>query len=146
MTTVLQPVYLFDAGPQKDTLNLTSPEVLEMLQEFCRAITDKIGAGKSIMLYPHRVVQHYWGLELEGDKDKLPILINITGRFRLPQFNANQWPARLIIDMADHIDAYWFAMFLAEKLHLVVNSPSVLSTSCGDNTVCNVEEKANEPS
>ncbi|MGX2956065.1 hypothetical protein ACWIYZ_03110 [Ursidibacter arcticus] len=144
MMTTLQPVHLFDAGPQKETLRITSPDTLEMLQAFCRAVADKIGEGRSMMIYPHRVVRHYWGLELEGDKDTLPILLNITGRFKLPQFESNQWPARLIIDIADHIDAYWLAMLLAEILHLVVNIPSVLSTSFGDNTVCNIEDKKDE--
>ena len=88
------------------------------------------------------MVRHYWGLELEGDKDKLPILLNITGRFRLPQINKKQWPARLTIDVADHVDAYWLTMFLAESLHLTM---SVLSTLNGHNTVCNVEEQNNEP-
>ncbi|EFL80062.1 MULTISPECIES: hypothetical protein [Pasteurellaceae] len=142
MNTTLQPVYLFDAGPQKETLNISSPEILEMLQAFSQTITNKIGQGKSIVVYPHRVVRHYWGLELEGDKDKLPILLNITGRFRLPQINKKQWPARLTIDVADHVDAYWLTMFLAESLHLTM---SVLSTLNGHNTVCNVEEQNNEP-
>lgn len=144
MTTTLQPVYLFEASPRKDTLSVTSPDILAMLQAFCRSVAEKIGQGKSIMLYPHRVVRHYWGLELEGDKDKLPILLNITGRFLLPQLNMEQWPARLIIDVADHIDAYWFAMFLAEALHLKISSPLLLSTSDGDNVVRNPEGNTDE--
>ncbi|QLB12788.1 hypothetical protein EV697_101483 [Bisgaardia hudsonensis] len=141
MTITLQPVYLFEAGPQKETLSITSPDVSSMLQDFCQAILAKIGVGKSIILYPHRVVRHYWGLELEGENDNLPILLNITGRFRPPQFDTNQWPARIVIDVADHIDAYWFAMYLAETLHLKMSSPSVLSTFNGDNSVCNLEGK-----
>ncbi len=135
---------LFNAGPQRESLKIVSKEVQHTLEQLHRKIQARIGEGQSIELYPHRVVKHYWALEIQGSKDTLHLLLNIAGSFRLPALIDELWPARLVIDVADHVDAYWLSMYLAQQLELKLFSPFTLSTVNGDNFVHNQAGETDE--
>lgn len=127
---------LFNAGPQKSSLGVVSPAVETQLFGFCEQIRQLIGVGKQITLFPHRVVQNHWAIELSGEQGSVHLLLNVTGRSLLPTSNNSEWPARLIIEIADHVDAYWFSAFLTQYLGLKSNLLP-LSTSIADNSVYN---------
>lgn len=134
---------LFNAGPQKSSLRVVSPAVEAQLIGFCEQIRQLIGIGKLITLFPHRVVQNHWAIELSGEKGSVHLLLNVTGRSLLPTSNYREWPARLVIEIADHVDAYWFATFLTQDLGLKSNL-LLLSTSIADNSVYNEVIESNE--
>lgn len=134
---------LFNAGPQKSSLGVVSPAVETQLLGFCEQIRQLIGVGKQITLFPHRVAQNHWAIELTGENGSVHLLLNVTGRSLLPTSNNREWPARLVIEMADHVDAYWFATFLAQQLALK-NNLLPLSTSLEDNPVYNEVAESNE--
>lgn len=127
---------LFNVGPQKTSLGFTSQTVEAQLIKFCDQVSQQIGQGEYITLFPHRVAQNHWAIELAGDKNSIHLLLNVTGRSLLPISENSEWPARLVIEMADHVDAYWFTTFLAQKLGLKSTSLP-LSTSLGDKSVHN---------
>lgn len=133
---------LFNAGPQKTSLGFTSQEVEAQLTKFCDQVRQQIGQGKFITLFPHRVVQNHWAIELTGDQNSIHLLLNVTGRSLLPTSANSEWPARLVIEMADHVDAYWFAIFLAQKLNLQTTHIP-LSTTVGDKSVHNAGKDSN---
>ncbi len=106
---------LFNVGPQ-NSLGLYLSAVETQLLGFCEQIRQPIGIGKQITLFPHRVVQTTGLLNLAARKALVHLLLNVTGRSLLPTSNYREWPARLVIEIADHVDAYWFATFLAQQL------------------------------
>ncbi|HDL4371570.1 TPA: hypothetical protein PXA21_002393 [Mannheimia haemolytica] len=134
---------LFNVGPQKSSLGVVSPAVETQLLGFCEQIRQLIGVGKQITLFPHRVVQNHWAIELSGEQGSVHLLLNVTGRSLLPTSNYREWPARLVIEIADHVDAYWFATFLAQQLDLKSNL-FFLSTSIVDNSMHNEVTDTNE--
>lgn len=134
---------LFNAGPQKSSLRVVSPAVEAQLIGFCEQIRQLIGIGKQITLFPHRVMQNHWAIELTGENGSIHLLLNVTGRSLLPTSNNSEWPARLVIEIADHVDAYWLSAFLTQHLGLKSNLLP-LSTSIADNSVYNEVIESNE--
>ncbi|PJG82784.1 hypothetical protein [Caviibacterium pharyngocola] len=111
---------LFNVGPRIQALSFFSDQVRSDLIQFCHLIQAKIGQGKSLNIYPHRILQQgMWAVQLVGEQDKIHLLLNIAGRFKLTIPTENEpWPVRWQIDIADHIDAYWFTELLSQELKL----------------------------
>lgn len=125
---------LFDVGPRSDSLAFASDKVKSDLLGLCQLFHDKIGQGQFLLVYPHRILQQgMWAVQLIGEQDKIYLLLSITGYFRviLPAQNEH-WPVRWQIDVADHIDAYWFIKLLAQELGLQ-HTEIKLSTESVDN-------------
>ncbi|WP_279716389.1 hypothetical protein [Chelonobacter oris] len=128
---------MFDAGPQRHSLQFSSDETKATLTTLAALISSQIGPGKSLTLFPHRVFTYRaWSLQLVGELDTLPLLLNISGRFRLPLYADDARPARWIIDITDHIDAHWLVQYLRINLNLDCTPPH-LSTLFGDKAVHN---------
>ncbi|MDG2961707.1 hypothetical protein [Exercitatus varius] len=136
---------LFNAGPRAQSLSFVSDKVRSDLLQFCHMLREKIGQGKELIVYPHRILQQgMWSVQLVGDTDKVYLLLSIAGRFRLTLLtNGESWPVRWQIDIADHIDAYWFIELLAQEL-VLKHTPIHLSTDDVDSTVVNVGEHNDE--
>ncbi|EEY09780.1 hypothetical protein [Mannheimia haemolytica] len=135
---------LFNVGPQKSSLGFISAETENTLKEFCERVRLQIGESKGITVFPHRILQNHWGVELIGNIQSVHLLLNITGRFSLPAIDNKVWPARLVIDMADHVDAYWFTIFLSQQLDLPMNTFR-LSTNNVDKSVHNEVDNVVQP-
>ncbi|TYG35292.1 hypothetical protein FW755_09400 [Lonepinella koalarum] len=132
---------LFNAGPRTQSLSFVSDKVRSDLLGFCQIIKEKIGQGKELIVYPHRILQQgMWSIQLIGDTDKVYLLLSIAGRFKLTLLaNGEPWPVRWQIDIADHIDAYWFIELLAQELNLA-HTRIHLSTDDVDSAVVNIGE------
>ncbi|MGR3807767.1 hypothetical protein [Pasteurella testudinis] len=140
---VIEHYRLFEAGPRIQSLATASDNVNATLTRLCVLIQERIGQGKMLQVFPHRILnQRAWRITLIGEQATLYLLFDITGRFRLPIYPQEAWPARWVIDLVDHIDAYWLIEYLTQALDLTFE-PIYLSTKDGDKTV-NKAEQHNE--
>ncbi|AAP95813.1 hypothetical protein A6046_01035 [[Haemophilus] ducreyi] len=125
---------LFEIGPRVQSLKFVTENIQKNLVSFADKIKRKVGQHCNIIAYPHRVFNlASWKVHISGAQSELHFLVNVSGRFALPAFDEQHWPARLNIDIADHVDAFWFIQFLGQQLSAKSLSP--LSTKIGDNSV-----------
>ena len=126
--------YLFEIGPRVQSLKFVAEDIQKNLTQFADKIIHKVGQHCRIVAYPHRVFNlTSWKVHISGDLSELHFLLNVSGRFAIPAFDTQNWPARLNIEIADHVDAFWLIQFLARQLPAQLLSP--LSTKIGDNPV-----------
>ncbi|OFS54399.1 hypothetical protein HMPREF2776_05945 [Haemophilus sp. HMSC066D03] len=129
---------IFDIGPRIQSLAFTSDEVKAYVLHFIAKIKTKIGSNCQLSAFPQRVfTQSSWKVHAKGDKGEVHLLFNISGRFQLPAFSTENWPARLNVELTDHVDAYWLIQYLLWKLAAIWESPADLSPVFGDKTVGN---------
>ncbi len=115
---------LFEANPRLQRGQVTSNEVLNLLNQFFSKIEEYVGSATVITIYPHRVFNKAsWNLKIVGKEKTLNLLLNISGVFHIPEFDT--WPARLVIEMIDSIDTIYFVSFLSEKYQVPISTPSI---------------------
>ncbi|MDP8185324.1 hypothetical protein [Phocoenobacter skyensis] len=116
---------LFEATPSLKNGKVTSAEVQVLLNQFVEKIKQN-GSVSEITVYPHRVFNKVaWRLKIKCEEKTLNILLNISGVFQLPTFDTDTWPARLVIEMIDNVDAVYFIRFIAEKCNLAITIPHI---------------------
>ena len=116
---------IFDIGPRIQSLAFTSDEVKAYVLHFIAKIKTKIGSNCQLSAFPQRVfTQSSWKVHAKGDKGEVHLLFNISGRFQLPVFSSENWPARLNVELTDHVDAYWLIQYLLWKLAAIWESPA----------------------
>ncbi|MDY4281325.1 MAG: hypothetical protein SOX56_09705 [[Pasteurella] mairii] len=110
-----QDTFLFPADPIIRPFNLAP--VLQDLTILCEQIFSRVGPVQQFMLYPHRVFkQRAWHIKVRGgEKGITYLLLNIGGYY---QFVSEMNATRLSLNIADDVDAFWFAYALAEKLDI----------------------------
>ena len=119
---------IFDIGPRIQSLAFTSDEVKAYVLHFIAKIKTKIGSNCQLSAFPQRVfTQSSWKVHAKGDK----------GEVHLPVVSSENWPARLNVELTDHVDAYWLIQYLLWKLAAIWESPADLSPVFGDKTVGN---------
>lgn len=129
---------IFDIGPRIQSLVFTSDEVKAYVSHFVAQIKEKIGSNSRLSAFPQRVfTQSSWKVRAEGDKGEVHLLLNISGCFQLPVFSTENWPARLNVELTDHVDAYWLIQYLLWKLTATWQIVTDLSPVFGDKAVGN---------
>ncbi|OOF52307.1 hypothetical protein [Rodentibacter trehalosifermentans] len=129
---------IFEIGPRIQSLSFTSDEVKAHLSHFIAQIKARIGTNCSLSAFPQRIfTQSSWKLHAEGNLGEVHLLFNISGRFQLPSLPSENWPARLNIELSDHVDAYWLIQYLLWQLNATWCLSADLSPVFGDNIVNN---------
>lgn len=114
----MQP--LFKADPIIRPFQLGA--VLDDLEQLCHEILHRVGEIQQYILYPHRVFKHHaWHIKIIGESAVTYVLINIGGYY---QFVSDMKATRLSINVADSVDAFWFAYALADKLSVTPVIPT----------------------
>ena len=130
---------IFEIGPRIQSLVFTSDEVKTYIAHFIAQIKAKIGANCRLSAFPQRIfTQSSWKVHIVGEKSDVHLLLNIAGHFQLPEmFSPEKWPARLNVEVTDHVDAYWLIQYLLWQLSATWLMTEDLSPVFGDKAVSN---------
>lgn len=127
---------IFEIGPRIQSLTFTSDEVKANILHLITQIRRKTGRNCQLSAFPQRVfTQSSWKVHVEGEQGDLHLLFNVSGRFQLPESTSENWPARVNVEVTDHVDAYWLIQYMLWQLAAIWKLPAELSPVFGDNIV-----------